>query len=74
MADRNMHQDWSKDIRVAFSDVRSKAKASNAVPFGQERLSPAESKAKLTSMSPQERERFISERGSSEVIKMLRGD
>ncbi len=73
MVDQNMHQDWSRDIKVAFRDVRNKAKAANAVPLGQERLTLAESKARFTAMSLGEREKFIAERGTSEVIRMLKG-
>lgn len=73
MADQNIHQKWSHDIKVAFRDVRKKAKAAEAVPFGQERLSPAESKARFAQMSSGEREKFIAERGPNEVIRMLKG-
>ncbi len=74
MADQNIHQNWSKDIKVAFRDVRNKAKQADAVPFGQERLSPAESKARFASMSQSEREKFITQRGEKEVIEMLKGN
>lgn len=73
MADQNIHQTWSNDIKVAFRDVRHKTKAADAVPFGQERLTPAESKARFTSMSPAEREKFITLRGEKEIIRMLKG-
>ena len=74
MAEKNIHQTWGDNIKVAFRDVRNKAKAAHAVPFGQERLTPAESKARFAQMSQAEREKFIASRGPSEVIKILKGD
>lgn len=73
MADRNIHQTWSNDIKTAFRDVRNKAKAADAVPFGQERLTSAEVRTRFAEMSRGEREKFIAERGPNEVIQMLKG-
>lgn len=73
MVERNRHEKWAGSINTAFRELRNKAKDANAVPLGQERLTPAESKARFASMSPQEREKFIASRGEKEIIRMLKG-
>ena len=73
MAERNRHEGWAPGVNTLFRKLRAKAKAANAVPLGQERLSPGESKARFTAMSPGEREKFIASRGEKEIIRMLKG-
>ncbi len=72
MAEQNMHQRWGSGVNIAFRELRAKAKAANAVPFGQERLSPAETKARFSQMSAGERKKFIASRGEQKVIRMLK--
>ena len=74
MAERNKHQKWGAGVNTAFRELRNKSEAANAVPFGQERLTSAESKSRFASMSQAEREKFISSHGPSEIIKILKGD
>lgn len=74
MAERNPHETWAGPVNTAFRELRNKAKAANAVPLGQERLSPAESKTRFVQMSPVEREAFITSRGEKEIIRMLKGN
>ena len=73
MAETNPHQTWRGGVNTAFRELRNKSKKANVVPLGQERLTPAESKARFTQMSPEAREKFIAEQGPEEVIRMLRG-
>ncbi len=72
MVERNPHQEWGSGVNVLFRELRSKAKAADAVPLGQERLTPSESKARFAQMTKPEREKFIASRGEQEIIRMLK--
>lgn len=74
MSDKNPISSWGNDtIGVAYREQLRKTKKSNAVPFGEERLTPSEGRARFDGMTGPERQRFIAEKGEVEVLKMLRG-
>ena len=74
MTNRNMHQDWSSNIKVAFREVRKRAKEANTVPFGEERLTAAQAKERFAGMGEAERAKFIADKGEAEILNMLRGN
>lgn len=73
MAERNPHDKWGENISVTFREILREAKDTDAVPFGEERLTAAEAKKRFTDMTDGERQRFIAEKGETEVLRMLRG-
>ena len=73
MGERNKHNTWGDKVGLAFREQMRKAKEANAIPFGQERLTPKEAKARFINMSDGERQQFIAERGEENVLNLLRG-
>ena len=74
MGIRNPISSWGNDtIGVAYRETLRKTKESNPVPFGEERLTPSEGRARFDGMTGPERHRLIAEKGEVEVLKMLRG-
>jgi hypothetical protein len=74
MAERNPISSWGNDtIGVAYREQLKKTKESNAVPFGEERLTPSEGRTRFDGMTSFERQRFIAEKGEAAVLDMLRG-
>ena len=74
MAERNPISDWGNDtIGVAYRETLRKTKESNPVPFGEERLTPKEGRARFDGMTAPERQHLIAQKGEAEVIRMLRG-
>jgi len=48
-------------------------KSSNAVPLGEEEVTPREFKARFANMSETERKRVLDENGQAEVLRQLKG-
>lgn len=48
------------------------AKATNAVPLGEEEVSPSEFKSRFANMSEFDRKRVLAEKGQAEVLRQLR--
>ena len=73
MGEVNPHQKWANGVNVLARSMRKKAKESDIVPFGQERLTPKAARVRFENMTQPERQKFIADKGETEVLKMLRG-
>ncbi len=73
MAERNKHDAWGEKVNTAFREQMRKANEADAVPFGQERLTPREARERFVNMSDGERQQFIADRGEENVLDMLKG-
>jgi len=73
MAERNKHDAWGDKVGMAYREQMRKAKEADAIPYGQERLTPTEARDRFANMTQPERQKFIAERGQDEVLRMLRG-
>jgi len=73
MGERNPLEKVFDRIVDDYKTRMKKADASDAVPLGSEKLRPRDARARFTSMTEQERSRFIQQNGVEAVLKMLRG-
>ena len=63
-------------IVIGCDDFRRRlisVKSSNAVPLGEEEVSPSEFRSRFAKMSEFDRKRVLDENGQSEVLRQLRG-
>ena len=73
MGEFNKHEKWGDNVGAAYREQIRLAKEANTVPYGQERLTTAEAKARWSGMSVAERQKFIAENGREEVIRSFGG-
>ena len=61
-------------IEGAFTLSLDKAKKSNPVPLGEERLTTKEFSSRFADMSVEERQKLIRQKGADVLLKQLRGN
>jgi hypothetical protein len=73
MARRNPLEKALDHITDDFRRRLISVKSSNAVPLGEEEVTPREFKARFANMSETERKRVLDENGQAEVLRQLKG-
>ena len=73
MARRNPLEKALDHVTDDFRRRLISVKSSNAVPLGEEEVTPREFKARFANMSETERKRVLVENGQAEVLRQLKG-
>jgi hypothetical protein len=73
MARRNPLEKALDHVTDDFRRRLISVKSSNAVPLGEEEVTPREFKARFANMSETERKRVLDENGQAEVLRQLKG-
>lgn len=73
MARRNPLEKALDHVTDDFRRRLISVKSSNAVPLGEEEVSPREFKSRFANMSETDRQRVLDENGQAEVLRQLKG-
>ena len=73
MARRNPLEKALDHVTDDFRRRLISVKSSNAVPLGEEEVSPSEFRSRFAKMSEFDRKRVLEENGQAEVLRQLRG-
>ena len=73
MARRNPLEKALDHVTDDFRRRLISVKSSNAVPLGEEEVTPREFKARFANMSETDRKRVLDENGQAEVLRQLKG-
>ena len=73
MARRNPLEKALDHVTDDFERRLKSARGTNAVPLGQEELTPREFRARFPNMSEFERRQMLDTQGQAAVVKLLRG-
>ena len=73
MAEVNDLQEIFSPVTEDFISQMREARRVNAVPLGQQRLSPAEARVKFANTPREEKQRMLDEGRQAELLMMARG-
>ena len=73
MARRNPLEKALDHVTDDFRRRLTSVKSSNAVPLGEEEVTPREFRSRFAKMSETDRKRVLAENGQAEVLRQLKG-